>query len=100
MLPVLLFSFLFPYFSFVTTLLAHVYIFIFNKAGIAYPFAAEGAQVKMHMRPQIGLLKDGAMFFRPQQCPCFLMLYGHSVCFKRRYRAFPFRAADVAEKTE
>jgi hypothetical protein len=67
---------------------------------VAHPFAATATIIKMHVRFQIGSFKGGTVFFRPQQCPCFLMLNFYSVCFKPHNRAYPFFAADVAEKTE
>jgi hypothetical protein len=52
------------------------------------------------MRFQIGGFKGGIALLRPDHNPGFLMLYGHTACFKPHNWAFPFPSADVAKKAE
>jgi hypothetical protein len=64
------------------------------------PFAAVGAEVKVHEGFQIGLFKGDPVFVRPQQRPGFLMLNGQAACLKRHGGTIPFLATTVAEKAE
>jgi hypothetical protein len=93
-------SFLIPHFSFATFAFFPVGV-IWADAVIAYPFAAEGAIVKMQMRFQIGLLEGGLVFLLPQHLAGFLVLNrGKPAAFKRCGQASPFLAATVAKKAK
>jgi hypothetical protein len=79
---------------------ADLFFFVKAETGIAYPFAAFFAKVKLYDRFQISLFKGGFVFLRPYHLPGFLVLNGYAACFKRHGWAFPFLAADVAVKAE
>ena len=68
---------------------------------VTYPFAAEGAAVKMHMRFQVGLLEGRLMFPFPQHLPCLVIFNtGKSPFPEWFFLAIPFLPAAIAEKTE
>ena len=68
---------------------------------VTYPFAADGAAVKMQMRFQIGLLKSRPMLLFPQYLSCPAVLNaGKPSLPERLFPAFPFLSATVTEKAE
>ena len=68
---------------------------------VAYPFAAQGAKVKIHAGIEIGLLKSHTVLVCPEQVQgVFIFHNGAARACKGLYGASPFFSAAVAEKTE
>jgi hypothetical protein len=91
-------SFLISHYSLLATFPAHPFLpdFVNAEAVVAYPFAAVGAEVKVHKGFQIGLFKGDTVFVRPEHNLGFVMLNDRTACLERHGGGFPFLAATIA----
>ena len=84
------------------TLLAHFFFACSeDETFIAHILTADGAAAEFRSSIQIGVLKGDFMFRRPYHLPGFIVFYDNrSTAIKKRRRALPSLAADVAKKAE